>query len=270
MRLHHWKKIAGLTFVCLLFAACASNELTPIQVQPASKKPSIDENGLREAVKVFESGDFRRGYKLLLPFSKAGNAEAKFYVSHVYLRELIFFKSDAKQILNSTKYSVYTDQKNWTGLPTDQKKGLSLLNESAEDGFAMAKLYLATRHMEGGHLPVNKVKVVKLMHEAANQGVVPAFHALMLIYGDRETVKQDLAEAYKWGYLSINCANKDLEPEARKITWEAFKESWFGFVRKLSKAQINRAKKLLKEWRNKHRLICVKFDLEPPFADNAG
>lgn len=270
MRLDLLKNFVGWSVVCFFILACNSSELQATQKLPDSKKSSIDENGLREAVKVFESGDFRWGYKLLLPYSKAGNAEAKFYVSHVYLRELIFFKSNAKQNLNSTKYSVYTDQKNWSGLSIDQKKGLRLLNESAEEGFAIAKLYLATLHMERGHLPVNKVKVVNLMHEAVNQGVVPAFHALMLIYGDREIVKQDLAEAYKCGYLSINCANKDLEPEARKTTWEAFKESWFGFVLELSKAQINRGKKLLNEWRNKHRLICVKFDLEPPFADNAG
>jgi TPR repeat protein len=83
-------------------------------------------------------------------------------------------------------------------VPQDKNKGIQLIRDAAEQGYAEAQCFIGACYSVGNGVKEDKAEGVKWFHKAAKQGYAKAQSALGACYGTGNGVEKDKAEAVKW------------------------------------------------------------------------
>lgn len=129
-----------------------------------------------DALKVFESGDYKKAAALIKPLAEAGDAVAqhRLAVMHFYGR----------------------------GVPEDEKAALEWARKSAGQGNVDAMYFAGNIYVFGDKLPVEAddpdLEAAKWFFEAASRGHMDAEYSLGLLFLAGKGVIQSQEEAMKW------------------------------------------------------------------------
>ncbi len=140
---------------------------------------------------------------------------------------------------NLTSHNVYL--KGWFSYnKADYAAALKVWEPLALQGFAQAQILLGTMYAKGQGVPQDYKTAIKWYKLAAEQGYADAQSNLASIYAEGQGVPQDYVRAHMWWNIAAGQGYKDAE-ENRDIVEE-----------KMSPAQLERARKLAREWMEKY------------------
>jgi hypothetical protein len=219
-----------------------------------------NEKLLYESIKLIFDGQIKLGFERLLPFANKGNLEAKFYVGMVLTHNTfssLNFRDHENDKAKRRKSSPLFIEKNWKGVPTDNRRGLRLIKEAASGGIAAANLWLGTMYRIGLNVPKNLDKAAALFKKAANLGYLGAYPILAKFYADKDNPNQDFSQAYMWDHIYFQClyhstglAAMILE-EMEKVKYVANKD--------VRKEDIRKGKSMAKRWLQENKKLCSKI-----------
>jgi len=114
---------------------------------------------------------------------------------------------------------------------------------AAEQGNAVAQLFLGSMYATGEGVPQNYAEAVKWYRLAAEQGEAWAQYNLGVMYDKGQGVPQDYAEAHKWVNLAASRSQgEDLEK---------FAKTRVALAERMTPSQIAEAQRLAREWKPK-------------------
>ena len=122
----------------------------------------------------------------------------------------------------------------------DFPKAFTIVKPLAARGDAMAQALLGFMYEKGEGAPRDDSEGLKWIQSAADQGFALAQSDLATRYANGQGVPLNLVEAYKWAHLA---AVQHDEAAPKLITT---------LTSKMNEAQIQEAKQLLAQWKNKH------------------
>ena len=186
-------------------------------------------------MKAFAKEDFKKAYKLLLPFVETGDPAAKIRVGYLLSLKPLSWPGGT---------GVFATDKT-RDVPLDIERGLTLLQESAASGCASAQTLLALHYVFGESIPRNKAKAFRLATQAARNGHGAAIYLLSELY----FIEKDFVHHYMWKYLDIHCNLKD---DTNKVTWEVVKRTYFDPSPEYRDA-IPIARQLIEQWKTSNR-----------------
>ena len=186
-------------------------------------------------MKAFAKEDFKKAYKLLLPFVDTGDPAAKIRIGYLLSLKPLSWPGGA---------GVFAAGKT-RNVPLDIERGLKLLRESATSGCASAHTLLALHYFFGTSIPRNKAKAFRLATRAARNGHGAAIYLLSELY----LVEKDFARRYMWKYLDIHC---NLTEGPNRAIWEVMKRTYFDTSPEYRDA-IPVGHRLLEQWKKSNR-----------------
>jgi len=176
--------------------------------------PATD--SLKDGIKAYEAGDYKKALKIYKPLAEQGDALAQHNLGVLY--------------------------ENGHGVPQDYAEAVKWYRKAAEQGFSLAQNNLGDMYENGHGVPQNYAKAVKWYRKAAEQGNTLGQNNLGVMYEKGNGVGQDNIEAHKW-YTLAAFQPGEFQKEAR--------ESRGTIEKKMTPAQIAEAKKLAIEWKPK-------------------
>lgn len=206
---------------------------------------------LDDGIKAFESGDYTAAFKLLSPLAQSGNARAQNKLGVMYYtgrgvaqdnsKAIQWHRKAAEQGLADAQCRLGAMYDYGHGAPQDYAEAAKWLKKSAEQGHAEAQHNLALM-LEGGRgVPQDYTTAVKWYKKSAEQGHAEAQYNLALMLSFGQGAPQDYVEAHKWS--EISAARSVDEPRDLALTLRD------QAAEKMTPDQIEKAKKLAKEWK---------------------
>jgi len=170
--------------------------------------------GWDEATEAVSRGDYVTAAKEYRPLAEQGHAVAQCNLGILY----------------------YAGQ----GVPQDYGEAAKWYRKSAAQGNADAQLHLGVMYHEGQSVSQDYGEAAKWYRKSAAQGNADAQYNLGILYAEGQGVPQDYVQAHMW--FNIAGANGD----------KAGSKSRDYIASKMTPAQITEAKKLAREWMEKH------------------
>ena len=181
---------------------------------------------------------------ILLSFSViAGDFEdgREAYEREDYIAAISFFKKSAKQGNAQAQYNLGFMYAQGLGVTQDYKQAASWYQRAAEQKYAYAQFNLGWMYEEGLGVTQDYKQAVSWYQKAAEQGNAEAQNNLGLMYDQGRGVTQDYIEAYKWHSIAY-ASGVELPRDVRD-----------SIIKLMTASQINSARKLAKEWMEKHQ-----------------
>ncbi len=163
------------------------------------------------------------------------------YEREDYTAAISFFKKSAEQGNAYAQYSLGQMYRQGLGVTQDSKLAVSWFQKAAEQKYAYAQFNLGWMYEEGLGVTQDYKQAVSWYQKAAKQGNAQAQYNLGMMYGNGRGVTQDYIEAYKWHSIAYASGEK-LPKDARD-----------SIVGLMTPSQIESARKLAREWMEKHR-----------------
>ncbi len=123
----------------------------------------------------------------------------------------------------------------------DYTAAISFFKKSAEQGNAYAQYSIGQMYRQGLGVTQDSKQAVSWFQKAAEQGFTQAQYNLGMMYGNGRGVMKDYIEAYKWHSIAYASGEK-LPKDVRD-----------SIVGLMTPSQIDSARKLAKEWMEKHQ-----------------
>ena len=163
------------------------------------------------------------------------------YEREDYIAAISFFKKSAEQGNAKAQDNLGAMYAHGLGVTQDYKQAMYWLQKSAAQGFAEAQSNLGAMYARGLGVTQDYKQAVSWYEKSAAQGFADAQHNLGVMYGKGLGVTQDYIEAYKWHSIASAYGME----ESRDI-----KDS---IVKVMTPIQIESARKLAREWMEKHQ-----------------
>ena len=123
------------------------------------------------------------------------------------------------------------------GVPQDDTRAVEWYRKAAEQGYAKAQNNLGWMYQRGQGVAKDEVEAANWYRKAADQGDVLAQQNMGYMYANGLGVSEDYVLACKWWLLAASAGNED----ARKFLVD--------LVNRMTREQIARAKKMVREWK---------------------
>jgi TPR repeat protein len=160
-------------------------------------------------------GDYATALREWQPLADQGNARAQYYVGAMYFEG--------------------------NGVTKNFDKAAEWFRKAADQGDVNAQPSLGAMYAKGLGVPQDYTKAMKWYRKAAEEGFAESQVNLGLAYYDGQGVPQDHATAHMW--FSLAAENGDKEgAKARDL-----------LAKSMTPAQIAKARKLAREWLEKHK-----------------
>ena len=175
--------------------------------------------GFEEGEAAYNRGDYATAIREFRPLAEQGDAYAQFNVGLMY------------------------SEGEGEGVPQDYAKAVKWFRKAAEQGVAEAQYNLGHMYNNGQGVPQDYAKAAKWYSKAAGQEHAGAQVSLGRMYGAGLGVPQDYVRAYAWYDLAASrFSGFDRAVEYRNLV-----------AAEMPPAQIAEAKKLAREWKEKHQ-----------------
>ena len=180
----------------------------------------IDRPILREAIEQWrkdeaqKQGYYKKEFQKLKPLAKQGNANSQVKLGIMY--------------------------KHGRGVKQNYSEALRLFKLSAEQGNAEAMLKIGSIYKFGMGVAKDEKEAVRWFQLAAERGFLEAQGQLGWMFEKGTGIKRNLVQAYKWYYISL-IGGRDSTTSLNIV----------GAV--MTPAERTEAKRLAKEWMEKHR-----------------
>jgi len=163
------------------------------------------------------------------------------YEREDYIAAISFFKKSAEQGNAYAQYSLGQMYRQGRGVTQDYKQAASWYQKAAEQGFAYAQVNLGMMYDQGLGVTQDYKQAVSWFQKAAEQRFTQAQYNLGMMYYKGQGVTKDYVEAYKWHSIAY-ASGENLPKDIRD-----------SIVDLMTPSQINSARKLAKEWMEKHQ-----------------
>ena len=129
---------------------------------------------------------------------------------------------------------------NGYGVPQDYKEAVKWYRRAAEQGNDRAQYRLGLMYINGQGIQQDYKEAMKWFRKAAEQGFASAQFDLGVMYHNGEGVPKNYVQAFKWFAIAGANGNEDGTSSRGRIAIE------------MTPAQVAEAKKLVREWMEKH------------------
>jgi TPR repeat protein len=133
---------------------------------------------IEEGVKLFERKKFQDSFDILMPFARAGDAKAQFYIGLIY-------------DMGSIKFM-------------DKAKAVQWYLKSAKQGFARAEYDMGVMLSKGEGVAKNLKEAKKWYLKSAKHGNPHAMYNLGVVYQKGYGVTKDMNESMRWYELAFD------------------------------------------------------------------
>ncbi len=165
----------------------------------------------------FERGDYRLALKGWTVLANRGDAEGQYFLGHLYAEGL--------------------------GAPQDYARAAFWFAESASQGYSHGQFALGYLYERGWGVSKDHSNALKWYGLAADQGLAMAHNNIGLMYEEGRGVRQDYAQAHMRYSLAISLSNPNPGTAIQNLN---------SLIKKMTSPQIAQAKRLAREWRQKH------------------
>jgi TPR repeat protein len=145
----------------------------------------------RKARSAYEAGDYTKALQIFEQLSNAGDCQAQYDLSQMYLQGI--------------------------GTNKNIEKGWVWMNRAAEGGNIQAMLELAVRYQRGPSSENAEKMAFMWFQKAAMAGSAAGQYNLAHLYEDGNQSPVDLVQAYVWMVLSHNSGNPMAGSEAKQL-----------------------------------------------------
>lgn len=126
------------------------------------------------------------------------------------------------------------------GTPINHVEAAKWFRKAAQQGNARAQYYLAASYAAGNGVPKDFAAAASWARKSADQGNPKAQFSLGLLYSNGLGVPLDNVKAHMWFSLAAAVGEKDAEEKRREVS------------AKMSSEQMAKARKLAREWLQRH------------------
>jgi len=161
----------------------------------------------RKARSAYEAGDYAKALQIFEQLSQAGDSQAQYDLSLMYLQGI--------------------------GANKNLEKGWTWMNRAADGGNVQAMLELAVRYQKSASLENAEQMAFLWFQRAAMAGSAAGQYNLAHLYEDGNQTPVDLVQAYVWMTLSNKSGNPMAATEAKQLK------------SKLSSAELEKAEEKL-------------------------
>ncbi len=197
-------------------------------------------------------------FKAMLALANKGDAEAQYHVGMMHnngigtpkdpSQAFAWFQkaTAANDPLGAYKLGCYYAGQFAGVVAADQKEALKYKLVAAQAGYALAQHDVALLYAHQG----NMEEAVKWMTMAGDQGYDGALLKLFTLYRDGKAVPQDLSLAFAYFKLALIMSQRELDADAKAVL--------DGMSAKMSDAEIEKAQKMVAEWKPQPTVLTVK------------
>lgn len=168
----------------------------------------------KKGMEAARKGDFPTALQEWTPLAEQGDAAAQYFLGVMHL--------------------------NGQGVAQDNEAAARLFRLSAEQGNANAQYNMGVMNVKGLGVPQSDKEALKWFRLAADQGDAASQTNLAAMYENAQGVTKDLIASHMWWSIAAAKGNKMAITERGKLE------------REMSAEDIAKAKKLAREWREKH------------------
>jgi TPR repeat protein len=207
---------------------------------------------------------------------------------HAETRIPLIYHIDAEQGDAVTQYKLAWAYSQGRGVPQDYSEAAKWYFKAAEQGITLAQLNLGEMYLEGKGVKQDYSEAAKWYLKAAEQeGLAGAKYNLGRIYYKGNGISKNKVIAYMWfelaaqskagmipsdledrlGLYFLKYPSIDMSPSKLADLVSSYLEN---LSKEMTPSQIEEAKKLAREWKEKHELIFLGSDLPPsllPFVN---
>jgi TPR repeat protein len=197
-------------------------------------------------------------YAAMLVLANKGDAEAQYHVGMMH-NNGIGTEQDTKQAfqwfqksassndpLGAYKLGCYYDGQGAGVVEANSKEALKYKLVSATAGYSLAQHDVALLYARQGNIE----EAAKWMKMAGDQGFVPALYKLYSLYHDGKAVPQDLSLAFAYFKLGLMMSQTELNAETKAML--------DGMLARMSDAELEKAQKMVLEWKPQPTDLTVK------------
>jgi len=145
----------------------------------------------RKARSAYEAGDYAKALQIFEQLSQAGDSQAQYDLSLMYLQGI--------------------------GANKNLEKGWTWMNRAADGGNVQAMLELAVRYQKSASLENAEQMAFLWFQRAAMAGSAAGQYNLAHLYEDGNQTPVDLVQAYVWMTLSNKSGNPMAATEAKQL-----------------------------------------------------
>ena len=145
----------------------------------------------RKARSAYEAGDYAKALQIFEQLSQAGDSQAQYDLSLMYLQGI--------------------------GTNKNLEKGWTWMNRAADGGNVQAMLELAVRYQKSASLENAEQMAFLWFQRAAMAGSAAGQYNLAHLYEDGNQTPVDLVQAYVWMTLSNKSGNPMAATEAKQL-----------------------------------------------------
>ena len=145
----------------------------------------------RKARSAYEAGDYTKALQIFEQLSQAGDSQAQYDLSLMYLQGI--------------------------GTNKNLEKGWTWMNRAADGGNVQAMLELAVRYQKSASLENAEQMAFLWFQRAAMAGSAAGQYNLAHLYEDGNQTPVDLVQAYVWMTLSNKSGNPMAATEAKQL-----------------------------------------------------
>lgn len=167
---HHFWHVSILSFCFLAFVGCSD---------------------YRQARSAYEAGDYVKAFQIFERLSKAGDSQAQYDLSQMYLQGI--------------------------GTSKNLEQGWNWMNQAAEKGNVQAMIELALRYQKSPQLETSAAMTFKWFEKAAYAGSAAGQYNLAHLYLEGNDMAIDYQQAYVWMMLASDSGYPIAASEAKTI-----------------------------------------------------
>ena len=145
----------------------------------------------RQARSAYEAGDYAKAFQILERLSKAGDSQAQYDLSQMYLQGI--------------------------GTSKNLEQGWSWMNQAAEKGNVQAMIELALRYQKSPQLETSAAMTFQWFKKAAYAGSAAGQYNLAHLYSEGSGTAVNDEQAYVWMILASESGYPIAASEARVI-----------------------------------------------------
>ncbi len=207
---------------------------------------------LEDAAQAYQSGDYKKAFKLFQPLARKGNAVAQYNlgamydkgqgIAQNYTEAIKWYRKAADQGDIEAQYNMGGMYQVGVGIEKDFKEAIKWYRKAADQGLAEAQYNVGFMYYQGQGVSRDYVTAAKWYGKAADQGLVQAQFNVGLMYDQGQGVSKDLVQAYQW--FSLAASRMPSGPSRDKVN------NYLNTLRKkMAPAQVGQAEKLVREWK---------------------
>lgn len=214
---------------------------------------------LEDGLRAFNRGEHVVPYKILRPLAERGNAQAQFWVGHMFrtgqgtkedrTEAVRWYRLGAEQGNRDAQYMLGFVYAEGLGVPQDYEESAEWFLRATKQGDISAQTALGMLYADGDGVPKDHGKSQHWYRKAADgyrglagKGDGSAMLSLYLAHMKGNGVPQDRETAYMWLILAEQAGDQ---------TAEVFLK-FHALTSKFTAQQIDKGKKRAKEWLREH------------------